>query len=194
MGMRFDGIQYRCRTWLVAVSFCLLSCLLPQPASSQTAKAEEYEVKAAFLLNFAKFVRWPETNNEIRICVLGDDPFGAVLDRMAGGMIIEGRPILLERMQQPHGARRCHIVFLSPSLRDKTQVALDSLRGGSILTVGETSDFTRVGGIIRMVLAGSRVQFQINVDAAERAKLNISAKLLSLSQIVHDADKKDGGG
>ncbi|MGZ4832671.1 MAG: YfiR family protein [Terriglobales bacterium] len=116
--MQLDGIQYRCRTWLVAFAFCLLSCLLPQPASCQIAKAEEYEVKAAFLLNFAKFVHWPEKSNEIRICVLGDDPFGTVLDRMASGMMIEGRPILLERMQQPNGARRCHIVFLSPSLRD----------------------------------------------------------------------------
>jgi hypothetical protein len=184
----------RLQTSLLVAGLVMLSL----PAFSQAEPTEEYEVKAAFLLSFANFVNWPEdpaaaSSKNIRLCVLGDDPFGSKLDRLAAGKSVGERTFSLERVQQTMDARRCHILFLSPSLRGKTTAALEDLRGASILTVGETPDFTRNGGIIRMLLLENRVRFEINVDAAERAHLSISAKLLALAQVVHDERKKGGG-
>jgi hypothetical protein len=145
----------------------------------------EYRVKAAFLLNFTKFIEWPAPEAPegapFSICVLGDDPFGGVLDRMVEGEAVNGRKLAVQRIgrQQPAA---CQIVFAG---RNEKELApyLAGL-GPGVLTVGEDDQFLRAGGIIAFVIENRRVRFVINQGAAAKASLKISSKLLSVARSV----------
>lgn len=149
--------------------------------------AEEYRVKGAFLLNFAKFVEWPAqafkgTGDSIAICVLGASPFTPALDLAAHEVVVKNRPVTIRQIPDPLLARQCQIVFVSVSERKRVQSLLDALQGGSVLTVGESEGFIVSGGVIEFRVEDSRVRMEISAEAAKKAGLRISAKLLSLAQ------------
>jgi hypothetical protein len=149
----------------------------------------EYQVKAAFLYNFAKFVEWPpnlfnDPRDPFVLCVAGDDPFGNLLDGIVLGKTANGHPLAVRRLRREQEARSCQILFVSSSERNRLRPVLKSLRGASVLTVGETDGFAQEGGMINLTLEDNRVHFEINVAAAERAGLKISSKLLSLARVV----------
>jgi hypothetical protein len=151
--------------------------------------AGEYEVKAAFLYNFARFVEWPSAalpaaTTPLTLCVLGDDPFGADLDRAVDGKDVNGHPLVVKRLKEFEDAVHCHIVFIATSDRTRLLRSLDGLRHASVLTVGETDDFLQLGGIINFDIRDNRVRFGINVAAATRAGIKISSKLLRLAESV----------
>lgn len=151
--------------------------------------ASEYELKAAFLFNFAKFVEWPDpASGPLRVCIVGDDPFGNKLEDTVRGKEISGQPIEIRRLNREDNPRGCQIAFIGASGRDARSV-LDTLGGASTLTVGESPNFAKQGGIINFVLEDNKVHFEINVDAAERARLRISSKLLSLAKIVRNGNR-----
>jgi hypothetical protein len=165
---------------------------------SQSKTAGEYEVKAAFLYNFAKFVEWPERSfpnaqSDFTICVLGNDPFGRTLDDALEGKMIGSRHVKLERVKDAARARQCQMVFVSPSESQQLGGIIDQLRGASVLVVGETDGFAQAGGTVQFTLEQDRVRFTINPDAAERAGLRLSSKLLALAKIVH-GDGANGSG
>lgn len=162
-------------------------CALVGSASAGYAQGPgEYEVKAAFLFNFAKFIEWPAPPpNAIELCVVGDDPFGSKLEDTVSGKTINGQPIVVRRLKAGDNPRNCQIAFIGASDRE-TRSILDLLRGASTLTVGESPNFAKQGGMINFVLKDNRVQFEINVDAAEQAHLKISSKLLILARIVRN--------
>ncbi len=142
----------------------------------------EYDVKAAFVLNFAKFVEWPDTNSSepFSICTLGEDPFGAALDRIVAGETINNRKVVVRRLrkwQQP-----CDVVFFSNSERDTPSILREI--GSGVLTVGESPDFLRHGGMINFVIADRRVRFDVNRTAAENASVKISSRLLGVARSV----------
>lgn len=149
----------------------------------------EYDLKAAFLFNFAQFVEWPggafpSEDTPIIIGVLGDDPFGRSLDEMVANERVRDRKLVVRRFRHVKEIGLCHILFIS-----RTQSAdLESLReylvGKRVLTVGETEDFTSHSGMIRFVMVGSRIRLAINVEAARAAGLTISSKLLRQVEIV----------
>jgi hypothetical protein len=146
----------------------------------------EYEVKAAFLLNFTKFIDWPATasggaDTPFSICILGDDPFGAALDRMVEGESVNGRKLVIERSGSPP-PESCQVLFASGSEKDFSKV-LAGL-GPGVLTVGEGDRFLRDGGMIAFVVEHRRVRFDINQAAASKAELKISSKLLSVARTV----------
>jgi len=150
--------------------------------------AEEYEVKGAFLLNFAKFVDWPPQvfkgpGEPIAICVLGQNPFGPRLDRAARETLVAGRTVTVRQVSDQQQASRCQIVFMGASERKRLRAWLEALRGGSVLTVGESEGFLANGGVINFKLEGERVRIEISIEAADRAGLHISAKLLSLARL-----------
>jgi hypothetical protein len=150
---------------------------------------DEYQVKAAFLYNFAKFVEWPAqsfktANDPIVICVLGKDPFGNVLDEPMKGTEADGRQIVVRRTSDVRQASACNILFISSSERKRLTSVLAAARACGILTVSDMEDFAAQGGVINLKLENGRVRFEINPDAAERSGLRISSKLLSLAQIV----------
>jgi hypothetical protein len=163
--------------------------VIGNPESAAFAEMpSEYEVKAAFLYNFAKFVEWPaEPPNAIEFCIVGEDPFGDTLGDTVRGKSIHGKPITIRRVKITENPQGCQIAFISA--RDRaTRSVLDRLQGTSTLTVGESPNFTRQGGMINFFLEGHRVRFEINADAAEQAHLKISSKLLILSRIVRNQD------
>jgi hypothetical protein len=147
----------------------------------------EYQVKAAFLLNFAKFVQWPpqtfkSSGDSISICVLGPNPFGSSLDEAVDGKSIDGRKFAVRQVADVQQAGGCQILFIASSQKKHSTEAAVATAG--VLTVGESDGFAARGGVIGFKLEGGRVRIEINVDAADRRKLRISSKLLSLAHIV----------
>lgn len=173
---------------LLFVSCFVLNCAAsPLPVDSPS----EYQVKAAFLFNFAKFVEWPadafaSSQAPFVICVLGEDPFGPMLDTTLAGKTMGTHPVLLRRIKEHNDARRCHIVFVSSSESRNFAAVVDSVRGFAVLLVGDTDGFAAAGGSIEFTIEGNHVRFLINPDAAQRAGLMLSSKLLMLARIVHD--------
>jgi hypothetical protein len=151
--------------------------------------AEEYEVKAAFLFNFGRFVEWPSLNGAassapFRICVLGEDPFREHLDRSVKGRQIKGRDVAVERIARADGAGPCQVVFISVSERRALHAILDGMKGFSTLTVSDIESFAEAGGMIHLTLEHGQVRFEINTAAAERAGLKVSSRLLNLARTV----------
>ena len=149
--------------------------------------AEEYHVKGAFLLNFAKFVEWPAQafktpSDPMSICVFGANPFTPALDAAARQIVVDGRSLMLQEIQEPQQARQCQIVFISVAERKRVRALLEAIKGYSVLTVGESEGFIAGGGVIEFRVEESKVRIDISETAAKHAGLRISAKLLSLAQ------------
>jgi hypothetical protein len=171
----------------VALFWCALVGLSASSARAQEGQSREYKIKAAYLLNFAKFVEWPTNRfptatNAIKVGVLGKDPFGSDLERTIGGRVIGGRKCEIVRAEDPDAALSCHIVFISSSERKELPAILEKLHRGNVLTVGEWAQFTQEGGIIGFYLYENTVRFDVNPQAAEKAGLRISANLLQIAK------------
>ena len=156
-------------------------------AGADGTPVDEYQLKAVFLFNFAKFVEWPpqafaSPRDPFAICVLGDSPFGAALDDAVRGKTVEARPIAIRLVSSGEQARTCQILFVSASERKNMRGLLEALRSRCVLTVGDTEDFTANGGIVRFKMKDGRVRIEIDADAAGRANLRISSRLLSLAE------------
>jgi hypothetical protein len=157
-------------------------------AHAGVAETEEYRVKAAFLFNFAKFVEWPaqafrSADEPIGLCVLGPNPFGALLDQAVQGKTLGNRTFAVHEIRDAQQASACHLVFVSAAGWTQSRAVLREMKQRSILTVGETAEFIAGGGMINLRLEDARVRVEVNPDAAERAGLRISSKLLSLAEI-----------
>lgn len=162
-------------------------------ALAQSREASEYQVKAAFLYNFAKFVEWPpdaarDSSDPITICIIGQDPFGTVLDEVVRGKTVSGHRLVIRRSKPGQSWKGCQIAFISFSEGKDLPSILESSKRSGVLTVGETEGFAQRGGMINFVVEQERVHFEVNVEAAERAGLKISSKLLSLAKIVREQD------
>jgi len=167
-----------------AISLCLLLCFGKAAAADDSI---EYQVKAAFLLNFTKFVEWPADSlgapgSPITVCILGDDPFGHTLDQIVGGELVNGRKLAVQRIRRTPAPGSCQLLFVSTSEKEiaRTLPAL----GPGVLTVGEGESFLRDGGMIAFTIENRRVRFRINQTAAQRYGLKLSSKLLSLARTV----------
>ena len=171
-------------TVLAGVFFFVL--LAAFSSGAQTAQPSEYQVKAAFLFNFAKFVDWPATAfpapaSPVIIGVLGKNVFGDSLEQTLHNKSINNRPVELKIFQTVAEATNCHVLFISTSEKGHLAKTLAALQGTSILTVSEMDEFISAGGMINFVIEDSKIHFEINDSAAEKAGLKISSKLLSLS-------------
>lgn len=171
----------------------LFGIFLAFTAFAQTV--DEYQVKAAFLYNFAKFVEWPaltfkNDKDPLRICVLGQNPFGNVLVEGVGGKTVLGRPLLVSDISDAGRGADCQILFIGSSERKRLRAIFTDLRIVGVLTVGETEGFATQGGIVNFKLEDGRVRLEINIEAAALAKLRISSKVLNLAQIVNTRVQK----
>lgn len=174
----------------------LLSAVLTGATAllAQSKVATEYEIKAAFLYNFAKFVEWPpgafsDPRQPLEICVFGQDPFGHALGDVLFGKTIGEHPVSLGYAKQAPDLAGCQIIFLTTTETSRLPEVLGSPHIRNVLIVGESEGFAAAGGTIQFVLDQNRVRFVINPDAADRAGLKISSKLLALAIIVHDAKR-----
>ena len=180
------------RAQLCDVVFASLLCLAAAiPTWAQAPPSVEYQVKAAFLLNFVKFIEWPSEafQNEkapVTLCVFGHDPFGSALDDIIRGRIVNNRSVLVRRINEMRDLKSCQLVFVSAADDKRLPEVLISLKDASAIVVGETEGFAERGGGIQFFLEDNRLRFAVNVDAAQRARLKVSSKLLALARIVHD--------
>jgi hypothetical protein len=118
----------------------------------------------------------------IVICVVGPNPFGPWLEKAAQATVVSNRPVTVRQLADGRQAGQCQIAFVSASERKLTRGLLQAVRDGSVLTVGESDGFIANGGVVGFKVDGDKVRIEINTEAADRAKLRISAKLLSLAQ------------
>ncbi len=153
------------------------------------APSPEYQVKAVFLFNFAQFVDWPakafaDAKAPFVIGVLGDDPFGAYLDELVRNEKVGSRPLVVRRFARAEDITACHILFVSRNPASPVDKLAADLQERSVLTVGDTENFSRQGGIVRFVTEEGKIHLRINVEAAKESGLTISSKLLRWATIV----------
>jgi hypothetical protein len=166
-----------------------MALLLFTTARAQAPAATEYQLKAAYLYNFAKFVEWPpESFNSpgaaVQICVLGQNPFGEDLEIAVRNKTVNGRAIRVQQVRKVRGIPTCHILFIASNEASQLEAILEQLRGVSVLTVSDIAGFATHGGMINLVLDNDRIRFEVNAKAACDARLKISSKLLSLAKSV----------
>ena len=172
----------------------LLGVFCPLNSQNSELRPSEYEIKAAFLYNFAKFIEWPNSSTQCLqdsaiIGILGEDPFGIILEHVIGEKTIRMKKISIQRYSDIQNIRECHILFISQSERERLSAVLYQLRQRHILTVSEIDHFAEQGGMIGLYIENNRIRFRINQDAIEAANLRISSKLLKLaSSVRHSAE------
>jgi hypothetical protein len=162
------------------------------PSVFESQRADEYRVKAAMLVNFARFVEWPPEvfatpAEPFDVCVLGADPFGSILDDALKGHMVGGRPMETRRIADVEPG--CHLVFISGSEQKRMAVIADRLRATAALTVAEEEGFGAEGGMIELFTEGDSVRFNIYTSALEQSRLRASARLIALA-----ANQKHHGG
>lgn len=185
-GSRFCRAGFMHQFLVVATVYTLCGFL---SVRAQDSKPREYEVKAAYLYNFGKFVQWPtETarpnSDSFSICVLGQDPFGPILDSTIAGELIEGKAVVARRISHPRDAVECRVLFVSVSEEWRLKEILPTLHKASVLTVSDIRQFTRRGGMIQFTLEGNRVRFEVNLTPAQEAGLILSSDLLKVAVAV----------
>jgi hypothetical protein len=170
----------------------VIGAMVPRYATGQTA--DEYQVKAAYMYNFSKFVDWPAQvfdgpTQPIVFCVLGQTPLAPALRDTLSGKAVDRRPLVFQQLSDSKLAGKCQVLFVGSVDQKQMRQILDEVKSLPVLTVGEAENFTREGGIVRFLLDAGRVRLEFNLDAADSAKLRVSSKLLSLAGIMKRANK-----
>jgi hypothetical protein len=179
-------------TRLMLKGFCLWLCLLTFAPWKVPAQSKEYEVKAAFLFNFAQFVDWPagaftNTDTPFVIGILGNDPFGTALEATVQGENINNHKIIIQRGRTVGDLKDCQILFVSKSEKSHVAEILSALDSRPVLKVSEIDGFARQGGNINFYLDGSKVRFEVNPTVSDRDGLKVSSQLLNLGKIIQTA-------
>lgn len=193
MAILTAGRRAAARPDRLAAALSLL--LLAARSAAAQAPRSEYEVKAAYLLNFARYAEWPATpptdaTDELVICVLGHDPFGASLDRTVQGRRVLGRAVRVVRPGSRAEARLCQIAFIGGDPRAEIGPWLAEMRGRPVLTIGDGPDFTEAGGAIAFVPVEQTVRFEVNRNALERSGVRLSSRVLALATRVTTGDRR----
>ena len=154
-----------------------------------SASLPEYTVKAAFVYNFARFTDWPDAAfrdaaSPLRLCVLGQDPFDGALNTIVG-KTVGSRQLTVSHPLWASEARDCHILFVAATASDRLPEIVALLEGSPVLTIGDTPDAARTGGIIGLENVENRIRFQVNLDAAQQSGLRLSSRILDLATSVH---------
>ncbi|HEX5057358.1 MAG TPA: YfiR family protein [Gammaproteobacteria bacterium] len=177
----------RCMLWLLCAP--LLGALLRAEAAPAANPAVEYQVKASLVFNFMHFIEWPAdafgSDGRINICLVGRDVYGNAL-RVLERELVQGKSIAVQAYPAWSAglANGCQVIIFSGREREPVEQALAALATSSVLTVGETPGFLEDGGIIKFAIVNDTVQFEVNLEAAKAARLNISSKLLRLANNV----------
>jgi hypothetical protein len=172
-----------------ARSFIALLLLITNLASTaQSTPSREYELKAVFLFNFSQFVEWPIASFSTRqapfvIGILGKNPFGVYLEEIVSGEKANGHAVTIQYYNDVKEISACQILFINVAGTKNTQRIIESLKGHTILTVSDASDFSELGGMVRFFTRDNKIKFEINPDASRASGLVISSKLLRLAEI-----------
>ncbi len=180
------------RSCFLHLLICLLTLFsghLQGIGISQAGEASEYQIKAAFLYRFATFVNWPSpaftsTNGNLRVCIMGKDPFGTLIDTALAKKTIHDHPVEIYRNPSTKALLHCHLLYLTGSQSSRLPKLMQHLKQGHVLTVGENQEFLKHGGMIQLYIENQRLRFAINPDAIHQSNLKVSSKLLRLAKIV----------
>jgi len=184
----FSGLIVLAARWTVGL---LVAFGAAAAAEAASPVPREYDVKAALLFNFTRFLEWPDRafarpDSPVVIGILGSDPFEGALDELVRNETCAGRPIVVARFSHVYAVRECHLLFIHASERGNLPRITAALRGRPILTVGDFEGFTTGGGMIRLLRdSGNKVQLRINLAAIKAADLVVSAKLLRVAETVN---------
>jgi hypothetical protein len=185
----------------------------PQVQSDSTV-SREYQIKAAFLYNFIKFVEWPkekvaDANEPMIIGIIGQDPFQNAFEPLET-KDAKNKKVVIKRFKsweelkksgekdksslerQVKAIQKCHLLFICPSEEKNLKEVLNLVKGHSVLTVGETKGFLEAGGIINFVMEEKKVRFEINVTTAKKSKLEVRSQLLRLAKKVVSEENTGG--
>jgi len=191
---------------LVVLAFALVVVPIAAQGGVDSAQSREYQVKAAFLYNFIKFVDWPKekiagTNEPIIIGIIGKDPFGNAFEPIRAKKV-KAKKIVIKRFRgfeklrrknkkdkselgrKIEALRKCHLLFICSSEKKNLKEIINSVKDHSVLTVGGMEGFLEAGGIIKFLMEEKKIRFEINVTASKRAKLKIRSQLLRLAKKV----------
>jgi hypothetical protein len=200
------------RAYILVVVVLVL--FIGSQARSDSTASREYQVKAAFLYNFIKFIEWPkekvtDSNEPMIIGVIGQDPFGNAFDPLET-KDTKSKKVFIKRFKsweelkksgekdksslerQVKAIQKCHLLFICPSEEKNLKEVLNLVKGHSILTVGETKGFLEAGGIINFVMEEKKVRFEINVTTAKKSKLEVRSQLLRLAKKVVSEENTGG--
>ncbi|MFQ6034731.1 MAG: YfiR family protein [Sedimentisphaerales bacterium] len=208
-----NNMRIKAYIFVVLALFLILMPLAAE-AKDDSGQSREYQIKAAFLYNFIKFVDWPkekmaDSNEPIIIGIIGKDPFGDALDPVKDKQA-KGKKLVIKRFKgfeelkkssekdksklqrKIEALRKCHLLFICSSEKENFEQIIETLEGSSVLTVEETAGFLESGGIINFIIEDKKVRFEINVAAAKRARLKIRSQLLRLAKRVVREKPSDG--
>jgi YfiR/HmsC-like len=186
----------RCRAYRFAgltILWAILCTGVPS-LQGQAPKASEFQVKAAYLFNFGRFVQWPDpgTTETFEICVLGSDPFGSALDSTLAGGTIAGKNVTAKRIARPQDVNSCRVLYISSSEEGRLKEDLQVLDKVRVLTVSDIPGFSDRGGMIGFVSEGNRVRFDVNLDSTAGAGLTLSSELLKVATNVKKSSRVGG--
>jgi YfiR/HmsC-like len=154
----------------------------------QTSQPTDYQIKAVYLINFARFIEWPDKgapeDEFFTVCVLGHDPFGKTLDMTLAGEKIAGRSVVAKRISTPQDSVNCRILFVSSIETGWVNRMAETASKQGVLTVSDMPHFASRGGMIEFVTDDKRVRFEVNLTAAQRAGLTLSSELLKVATVI----------
>ena len=178
------------RVRLAVAALCaMLPCLMSNGIRAQAQEpSAEYQLKAAFLYNFAKFIEWPantfpDGTTPFVICALGNDPFGTSLDAIAG-KTIRDRTLVIKRIRSNGAVTGCQVLYVSPNELPQTTDLLRMVQNAPVLTVCDMDACAESGLMLNMRMVGNRVQLDINLEAVQHTPLKVSSQLIKLTRIV----------
>lgn len=163
---------------------------IPSTAMRAQSPTDEYRVKAAFIFHFAQLVDWPENSAKSKtdpfaVCILGEDPFRGALEESMSGKTIDERPVRVNHAKAPAEIQGCRVLFVADAELKRFPSILTALKDEAVLTIGDSEEFVlQHGGIIGFCLEDSKIRFDVNLDAANRARLKISSRILLLAKVV----------
>jgi hypothetical protein len=178
-----------------SLALLLFLCGLPTPGKTQGPLLQDYQRRAAFLYNVAKFVEWPaeafvDATSPVVIGLVGNDPGSGALEwALVGklaGKTAGGRPLAVRRWTASQEWERCHVLYVGASERERVEEILRHVQTTNVLTVSEITGFDQRGGIVHFALSGNQIQFEVNLLRAKHAGLTISSKLLKLARSVQE--------
>ena len=198
--MRIEAYKF------AVLALALLSMSIAPKARADSPSSQEYQIKAAFLYNFIKFVDWPkeklaDSNEPVTIGIVGKDPFENAFEPIKDKKV-KDRSVIIKRFKsfeelkksaekdkseldrEIEALTKCHLLFICSSERENLKEIINSVRDHNVLTVGEMKGFLESGGIINCFVEENKICFEINTTAAERAKLEIRSKLLRLAKKI----------
>ena len=180
--------------WVTLLALLLWVASVPSNAAIAADYEKEYRVKAAFILNFASLTEWPaesfgSSKDPIVICHVGGSQTKSLFDTAYSGRMVKHHPIEIWHLSSGGRVAGCHIIIITTKRGERVREFIAAVAGKSILTIGETKNFARSGGVIGFYKDGSKIRFEVNLGAAENAKLRISSRLLRLARLVSSEDE-----